>query len=360
MDEVAVRVIRAGLPQKRDPRRMAVFLVILMFASVAPPVQADLSVTRDDFGVLDALEDTLKSRTASGESELATEQALEALNAVDLNARPLNANDALSEASAYLDNVTLRDSTPFEVDHPRPYEFLIDTSTQPDGWPYNLFETLFSVNSLGLNNPLGVGINTYAIYVNFSSRDNGPSFEAWQEGTFTGELLVGTDLVLFNNYIDIDGDGGDDLSVGLTIQGIITQGDGFGIELGNCVITPSPAPGVPAVTVPCVEEVWVRPTFQWSVTALDQDDPLWNDLANLEVSLMKGLAFDLTLEDSESYAVVIDTQFTQPPHQYTLSVGLQRMTFSVNALITDTLGFLTSILGGTFNSSDLSLSLIHI
>ena len=337
---------------------MAVFLVILMFASVAPPVQADLSVTRDDFGVLDALEDTLKSRTASGESELATEQALEALNAVDLNARPLNANDALSEASAYLDNVTLRDSTPFEVDHPRPYEFLIDTSTQPDGWPYNLFETLFSVNSLGLNNPLGVGINTYAIYVNFSSRDNGPSFEAWQEGTFTGELLVGTDLVLFNNYIDIDGDGGDDLSVGLTIQGIITQGDGFGIELGTCVITPSPAPGVPAVTVPCVEEVWVRPTFQWSVTALDQDDPLWNDLANLEVSLMKGLAFDLTLEDSESYAVVIDTQFTQPPHQYTLSVGLQRMTFSVNALITDTLGFLTSILGGTFNSSDLSLTSI--
>jgi hypothetical protein len=337
---------------------MAVFLVVLMFASVAPPVQADLSVTRDDFGVLDALEETLKSRTASGESELATEQALEALNAVDLNARPLNANDALSESSAYLDNVTLRDSAPFEVDHPRPYEFLIDTSTQPDGWPYNLFETLFSVNSLGLNNPLGVGINTYAIYVNFSSRDNGPSFEAWQEGTFTGELLVGTDLVLFNNYIDIDGDGGDDLSVGLTIQGLITRDDGFGIELGDCVITPSPAPGVPAVTVPCVEEVWVRPTFQWSVTALDQDDPLWNDLANLEVSLMKGLAFDLTLEDSESYAVVIDTQFTQPPHQYTLSVGLQRMTFSVNALITDTLGFLTSILGGTFNSSDLSLTSI--
>ena len=358
MDEVAVRVIRAGLPQKRDPRRMAVFLVILMFASVAPPVQADLSVTRDDFGVLDALEDTLKSRTASGESELAAEQALEALNAVDLNARPLNANDALSEASAYLDNVTLRDSTPFEIDHPRPYEFLIDTSTQPDGWPYNLFETLFSVNSLGLNNPLGVGINTYAIYVNFSSRDNGPSFEAWQEGTFTGELLVGTDLVLFNNYIDIDGDGGDDLSVGLTIQGIITEDDGFGIELGNCVVTPSPAPGVPAVTIPCVEEVWVRPTFQWSVTALDQDDPLWNDLAHLEVSLMKGLAFDLTLEDSESYAVVIDTQFTQPPHQYALSVGLQRMTFSVNALVTDTFGFLASLLGGTFNSSDLSLTSI--
>ena len=358
MDEVAVRVLRVGLPQKRDPRRMAVFLVVLMFASIATPVEADLSVTRDDFGVLDALEETLNSRTDSGESELATEEALLALNAVDLNARPLNENDALSEASAYLDNVSLRDSSPFEVDHPRPYEFLIDTSTQPDGWPYNLFETLFSVNSLGLNNPLGIGINTYAIYVNFSSRNNGPSFEAWQNGTFTGELLVGTDLVLFNNYIDIDGDGGDDLSVGLTIQGLITQDDGFGIDVGDCVVTPSPGPGIPAVTVPCIKELWVRPTFQWAVTALDQNDPLWDDLSHLQVSLMKGLAFDLTLEDSESYAVVIDTQFTQPPHQYTTSVGLQRMAFAVNTLVTNTLGFISGLLGGTISSSDLSLTSI--
>ncbi|MEJ6563413.1 MAG: hypothetical protein QNL85_06890 [Euryarchaeota archaeon] len=350
MDEVAVRVVRAGLPQKRDPRRMALFLVVLMFASIATPAEADLSVSRDDFGVLDALEDTLNSRTQSGEDEIATQEALEALNAVDLNARPMGENDALSEASAYLDNVTLRDSTPFEVDHPRPYEFLIDTSTQPEGWPYNLFETLFSVNSLGLSNPLGVGINTYAIYVNFSSRNDGPSFEAWQNGTFTGELIVGTDLVLFNNYIDIDGDGGDDLSVGLTIQGLVTQNDGFGFEFGDC--------GVPPLTVPCIEELWIRPTFQWAVTALDQNDPLWDDLAGLEVSLMKGLAFDLTLEDSESYAIVIDSQFTQPPHQYTLSVGLQRMTFSVNTVITNGLSFLSGLLGGTINSSDISLTSI--
>ena len=358
MDEVAVRVVRAGLPQKRDPRRMAVFLVVLMFASLAQPVQGDLSVTRDDFGVLDALEETLNARTQSGEGELATQAALTALNDVDSSARSIGPNDALTEASAYLDNVTLRDSSSFEVDHPRPYEFLIDTSTQPDGWPYNLFETLFSVNSLGFDNILGIGINTYAIYVNFSSRNNGPSFEAWQNGTFTGEILVGTDLVLFNNYIDIDGDGGDDLSVGLTIQGLITQDDGFGLEFGDCIVTPSPAPGVPAVTVPCIEELWVRPTFQWAVTALDQNDPLWDDLANLEVSLMKGLAFDLTLQDSESYAVIIDSQFTQPPHQYTLSVGLQRMSFSVNALVTNTLEFLAGLFGGTITPSDLSLTSI--
>lgn len=358
MVEGQPRLIRVGLPQASDPRRMAVAMVILMFISMAQPVGADLSVSRNDFGVLDELDETLSKRISNGEAIAAAEGAANALNAVDLAQRPVDETDPLSQASSYLESLELRDASPFEADHPRPYEFLMDASTQPDGWPYNLFETLFSVESLGLDNILGIGINTYAVYVNFTSRDNGPSHEAWVEGTFTGEILVGTDIVLFNNYIDIDGDSVDDLSVGLTIEGLATQGDGFGIELGDCVLTPSPAPGVPPVTVPCVEELWIRPTFQWKVTALDQDDFLWNNMSGLEVSLMKGLAFDLTLQDSESYAIVIDTRFTQPPHQFTLGVGLQKVTFSINAVITNVLDFITSLTNGGVNSSTLSLTSI--
>ena len=100
---------------------------------------------------------------------------------------------------------------------------------------------------------------------------------------------------------DIDGDGEDDLSVALTIEGIITQGDGWGVETSGGLI-------------PIIEKLWINPTFQWEVTALDQTDPLWDSLQHLEISLMKGLAFDITLDDSESYAIVIDTRFTQPPH----------------------------------------------
>lgn len=350
MVEGQPRLIRVGLPQGSDPRKMAVAMVLLMFVSLASPAGADLSVSRNDFGVLDELDETLSKRTENGEAAVAAQGAADALNAVDLAQRPVDETDPLSQASSYFDGLELRDASPYEVDHPRPYEFLMDASTQPDGWPYNLFETLFSVSSLGLDNPLGIGINTYAVYVNFSSRDNGPSHEAWVEGTFTGELLVGTEIVLFNNYIDIDGDSVDDLSVGLTIEGIINQGDGFGIELGEC--------GVPPLTVPCVEELWIRPTFQWKVTALDQSDFLWNNMSHLEVSLMKGLAFDLTLDDSESYAVVIDTRFTQPPHEFTLGVGLQKMTFSINAVITNTLDFILSLTSGQINSSSLSLTSI--
>jgi len=350
MVESQPRLIRVGLPQSSDPRRMAVAMVLLMFISLAQPVSADLSVSRNDFGILDELDDILSKRTENDEARFAALGAVAALNSVDLAQRPVDSSDPLSQANGYLDSMELRDSSPFVADHPRPYEFLLDASTQPEGWPYNLFETLFSVESLGLSDPLAIGINTYAVYVNFTSRDNGPSHEAWVTATFTGEIFVGTDLTLFTNHIDIDGDSVDDLEVGLTIEGLTTQGDGFGLEFGDC--------GVPPLTIPCIEELWIRPTFQWKVTALNQNDLLWDNLSHLEVSLMKGFAFDVTLDDSESYAIVIDTRFTQPPHDFTLGVGIQKMTFSVNSVISNAFDFVGSLFTGGVNSSDLSLTSI--
>ena len=350
MVESQPRLIRVGLPQNSDPRRMAVAMVLLMIISLAQPVGADISVSRNDFGVLDELNEILSKRTDNDEATVATQEAVDALNAVDLAQRPVDSSDPLSQASGYLDSLELRDASPFVADHPRPYEFLMDASTQPEGWPYNLFETLFSVEALGLTNPLAIGVNTYAIYVNFSSRAGGPSHEAWVEGTFTGEILVGTELALFRNDIDIDNDSVDDLSVSLTIEGLIDQDDGFGFEFGDC--------GLPPLTIPCIEEFWIRPTFQWKVNVINPSALLWDNLSHLEVSLMKGLAFDLTLDESESYAIVIDTRFTQPPHDFRLSVGLQKMTFSVNAVITNALDFLASLLAGGVNSSSLSLTSI--
>ena len=68
------------------------------------------------------------------------------------------------------------------------------------------------------------------MYINFSSRDNGPQYETWEYGTFTGELFVGNNLVLFENYIDIDGDSVDDVSISLTVLGLLTLNEGFGFE----------------------------------------------------------------------------------------------------------------------------------
>ncbi|HIF91214.1 MAG TPA: hypothetical protein EYQ58_06765 [Candidatus Poseidoniales archaeon] len=344
MDERKPRLIRQGLPQKADPRRAAIFLVLVMMSSIAVPVNADVSVARDDFGVLDELAQILADREQSGESFVAIQGADNSLAYVDAAARPISASDALSEADGYLEDVEMRDATPFEADHPKPYQFIIEEATHPDGWPYNLYDTLFSTEQLGLNNLLGIGINTYAIYVNFSSRNDGPSYEAWDSGTFTGEIFTASgNLALFENYIDVDGDGTDDLSVGLTVEGIATLGEGIGVEFSDDII-------------PIIEEIWIRPTFKWKVTTLNQNDPLWNELAHLEVSLMKGLAFDITFDDSESYAIVIDTRFTQPPSEFSLGVGIQKMTFDLNAAYTSALQLIAALIGGQLNSSELTLT----
>ncbi|MEK9651006.1 MAG: hypothetical protein VW102_02285 [Poseidonia sp.] len=343
MDGSALRVVKAGLPQPRRRGRLAVMLVSVMLLSIMQPVSGNVAVARDDFGVLDALADTLADRAAESESLVALQGAQSSFALVEASKREVKAGDALADAESYLDQVELRDTSPLEVDHPRPYEFLIDVSTHPEAWPYNLWQTLFSVENLGLDNLLGIGINTYAIYVNFSSRNNGPAYEAWESGTFTGELLVGTNLVLFENYIDIDGDGADDLSVALTLEGLTTQGEGWGIELGGGLI-PTPT------------EIWVRPTFQWAVNALNITQPLWDELEHLEVSLMKGLAFDITLSNAESYAVVIDTRFTQPPADVTLGVGIERISFDLAGTFTSAAQLALALIGGQVNSSDLALT----
>ena len=347
MDEPALRLLRAGLRQPNRRGRTAVMLVLVMMVSLMPPVSGDVTVARDDFGVLDAFADTLADRAAEGESLVALQGAQSSFALLDASKRTVQSGDALADAENVLNQVELRDTAPFEEDHPRPYEFLTDVATHPDAWPYNLWETLFSIENLGLDNLLGIGINTYAVYVNFSSRNNGPAYEAWDQGTFTGELLVGTDLVLFENYIDIDGDGTDDLSVALTLEGLTTLGEGFGVETGN-----NPIPGAPGVPT----ELWIRPTFQWAVSAMNINDPLWNELEHLEVSLMKGLAFDITLSNSESYAIVIDTRFTQPPADVTLGVGIERISFDITSAITLPQQFIASLLLGNVNSSDLSLT----
>ena len=343
MDECEPRLIRAGLPQLHDNRKSAVFLVLLMFISVAQPVTADSSISRDDFDVLDALMETLSMREENGEAEIANSMAESALGAVDAAARPVGENDPLTVANKFLDNVSMRDSSPYEVDHPRPYEFLMDKSTQPEGFPDNLFDTLFSTNDLGQGNILAIGINTYAVYVNFTSKNNGPSYEAWERGTFTGDLIVDGQIALFDNYIDIDGDGSDDLIVALTIEDIFNQGEGFGVETSG-----------PLGLI--INKLWIKPTFQWKVEAINLEDPLWSSLEHLEVSLMKGLAFDITLGESEAYGLVVDTRFTQPPYRFTLGIGIERIEFDVSAQNIGNL--ILSTLINSLNSTDLALTSI--
>ena len=113
------------------------------------------------------------------------------------------------------------------------------------------------------------------------------------------------------------------LPLGLSIVGLGTQGEGWGGQWSDGLI-------------PTIEEIWIRPNFQWKVRVLDHNDPLWDDMASMEVSMMKGVAYDLTFTgDGESYALVIDSRFTQPPHDFQVRVGLDQMTLKVTETFTN-------------------------
>ena len=332
--------------QRRAP---AVVLLLLFLVPIAQPVTT-AEIASDDFGILDALDELLEDRSLSSSDLIAESIATNTLASVDAAARDVREGDAIVEAERFLDGLEVRDSSPFEPDHPRAYEFLLDAENHSGaGLPDNLFQTLFSVENWEVTDPLAIGINTYAIYLNFSSKNDGPSYESWTSGTFTGDIQVGADLNLFDNYIDIDGDGGEDIIVELTVQGLLQRGQGWDITTSGDV---GPLPGL----IP--ETLWIRPIFQWRVHQIDASDPLWDDMAFLEVSLLKGFAFDFRVQESESYSIVIDTRFTQPPHEFRVGVGLDRITFEIADTVTDVTQLLLDLLGGGVGADTLSLTSI--
>ena len=346
MVEEAIRLIRPGLHQPKRGR-LAVLLIAVLLIPIFQPVQADISVERDDFGLMEKLSDLMELQEASDDAVIAAGSSTSSLALVDAAKRESREGDPLNDSTEYLTQSQLRDTTPLEPDHPRPYEVLLDTNTQPDGWPNNLVQTLFSLESFSITDPLAVGVNTYALYINFSSRDNGPQYENWEYGTFTGELFVNNNLVLFENYIDIDGDSVDDVSISLTVLGLLTLNEGFGFEPPLDPFNPLSIPNT----------LWLRPTFQWKIDYLNENDPIWDELANMEVSLLKGLAFDSAIQESQSYALVLDTRLTQPPNNFRVEVGIQEFRFSISSTIANIGGLLTDFLtGGALPANAVSLT----
>lgn len=346
MVEQAIRLVRPGLHRPKR-QRLALFLVLVMLIPLFQPVQADVSVEQDDFGLMEKLSDFMERQEMSDDILVATGSSTSSLGLVEAAKRESREGDPLNDSTQYLSDAQLRDTSPPAVDHPRPYEILLDTNTQPEGWPNNLVETLFSLDSFSITDPLAVGINTYALYINFSSRDNGPQYETWEYGTFTGELFVGNNLVLFENYIDIDGDSVDDVSISLTVLGLLTLNEGFGFEPPFNPLNPLNVP----------DTLWLRPTFQWKIDYLNQNDPIWDELEHMEVSLLKGLAFDSALQDSQSYALVLDTRLTQPPNNFRVEVGIQEFRFSISDTVVNIITTLTDFLdGGSLPADAVSLT----
>ena len=184
MSSDSVRMLHRGVPQPLDSRRVAILLVIVMFLPIFNPVTAEESAGRDDFGVLEAMANALNEQRESGEDDIANDSAEAVLSALESRGREIGDGDALLATDGIIGDITMRDTTPLNASHPRPYVFLTEPDSHPDGWPNNLLDTLFELPP-SFNDPLAFGANTYSLYVNYSARNNGPQYEAWDYGTFT-------------------------------------------------------------------------------------------------------------------------------------------------------------------------------
>ncbi|MGB1462761.1 MAG: hypothetical protein ACPG8Q_04430, partial [Candidatus Poseidoniaceae archaeon] len=119
MQRDAARLLHPGVrPSQVQRRAPAIVLLLLFLVPIVQPVTT-AEIASNDFGILDALDELLEDRSVSSSDLIAEEVASSTLSSVDVAARDVREGDAIVEAERFLDGLEVRDSAPFEPDHPR-------------------------------------------------------------------------------------------------------------------------------------------------------------------------------------------------------------------------------------------------
>jgi len=130
-----VRLVVAGQrPLRGRTRQVALLFVVILLIPVVLPVgmaASTLQVASDDFGVLAALNSALEQRAGDADSPEIGVMAMANMRDVEASMRKINSNDPLSEVDEGRTKVSMRNTTAPAPDHPRPYQLLMDTETQP-------------------------------------------------------------------------------------------------------------------------------------------------------------------------------------------------------------------------------------
>jgi hypothetical protein len=317
MKEDSVRVLVAG-PRSQGPR-LSVFIALILLLPLFTPIgtaSAELQIQAEDFGIMLELDDVLNERSERIGDLAVVNAANNALDGVRMEVRESDSEDPMARVQESLSNMQLVQTAPPPVVHPVPYDMLLDPENHPDEWANNIWGTLLTADN-------------FVIWTHFKTR-TGETYDHYEEVDFAESalflggllgLLTGSDPLL--HEISIDDDTTAEIEVGLTVD--TSESDGWGVE------------GNPPTTL------WVEPTIEFTVRALDPSATVWNHIEFLEVTMMKQFAYSLNpLGQGESYVWVIDSRFTMVPEDFSLEVGLERFWFDIAEATTS---FLLSIAG---------------
>ena len=308
----AVRIIRRAPAINHSQTILLVLIFLMPMYSPITAVSADTRISADDFKILDEMTDVLSQREDVISSELVKNIAGPSLEGVTNSVTPTNQDDPLYGINDLFSDSTIVDTTPPEVIHPGPYDLLINPENSPPGAVSTVWQTIFNLTD-------------YLIWTKYTDLD-GNQVEKFEVVTFTASLfsLIDPETDAFLHAIDVDDDGQNDIQVGLQIA--FDLGNEFGIE---------------------GDTLWVKPTISFTVVALEssEGDAVWDDLQNLQVSLLKAFAYsEGILTGGESYVWVIDSSFTTPPIDFSLDVGIERIFFDISdaasSLVSSLLAFL--------------------
>ena len=331
MEEGSVRLLVAG-PRSRDSK-IGIFVTLIILLPLLAPIgvaSAELQVNVEDFGILSQLDDVLDNRIEMVGNSAVSSAADSALEQLRLEERVADGGDPLGRVNENLDNLQISDTTPPDVIHPTPYTMVLNPEQHPPEWANNIWGTLLTADN-------------FVIWTHFKT-DTGEEYDHYEEVDFAESALFAGGLIGLltgNNpllhQISIDDDNTEEIEVGLTVDP--SESNGWGVE------------GNPPTTL------WVEPTIEFTVKAIDDQATVWDHIEYLEVSLMKQFAYSINpLGEGESYVWVIDSRFTMMPDDFSLEVGLERFWFDITGATTSFLLALTGLVTGPIDESGVSIA----
>ena len=306
MSSGAVRLVSRAPSTGHSHTVLIVALLLLPALSPISAVNGEARFESSDFGILDELSNVLEDRENMLESNSVGQLAGPIIEGVSNSVTPVSSSDPLSEIDQLTDGVSMVETSPPTPVHPSTYQLLADSEGAP-GQVENIWQTL-------------INITDYVIRTEFTDID-GNTVEKFEVVSFSASLIslldINSEPLL--HEVDVDNDGDDDIEVGLKIAWEFLGG--WGVEGGT---------------------LWLEPGISFQVRVLDSstNDPDWEQMDTLTVSLIKAFAYSgpdsiLALGEGETYVWVVDSRFTTPPDEFTLRVGIERLYFDISGASID-------------------------
>jgi len=288
------------------PEFLTIFFTIMLLSPSFSPfsnVSGENRIKSDDFDVLEDLTDLLSERDEILNSNLIPNLAVPRIEGISNSVSTAESLNPILSVQNVTEGATLVNTTPPNPQHPSPYELLTNTSDRTPGFVDNIWQTLFNITE-------------YVIWTKYTD-SQGNEIESFEPVPFSASLLslLRLEDALLHS-VDVNNDSIDDIDVGLRISW--DPSNGWGFEDG-------------------LSKLWIEPGIQFSVQVLEAEinNPIWEDMDSLQVSLIKAFSYSgtdsfLALGEGESYVWVIDSRFTHPPENFIFEVGIERFYFDLS------------------------------